>query len=687
MMDWYLENADGVEYRIDVDEWKLELHTILDNYTPNKANVTLSVDVPTTHNQWIRAVEFGKTAFLGYISENPQSYRRGQKTIVAYGADNLLWECPCPLQTYWGATVYLSQVFGHADPDTTTDKDNIPGLLFAANSLIPPGWREDTLPTDTDDRWISHGPGEIIDATNGIVRYPNMGTRSRVGAAAIFVDGYPYTDVASYADMASGTAAVWRDEDDLYIRFWQSGALVSHWRNAPVYAKNAFDTRCRFGSIDTDSVLDVQLIVDSGINVGPVILNLARSSGQYLRFVYIGKICYMYVVEDFSDLGEVEILESECEKVKFIPDTELNPDAVTGAGHGGNNTRQFQSIFSTKPGNAYIRRVADFPYTFFNKNSVLTRCIGGGSFSNFIATTHHGMLFENTLAHWQESKKGSRIELELKSRNIPSPGSALRLDGPHPVTDQNTRICSIERDQTGLSRIVAGSELDTLIDARNGIQSINEAYATVRNDFNVVAEITDTEPMVDLIYYPDVHEFTTTQYITTWSYWVNSGAWGRPGVTAMPILTTYGYTYYRDNNVRLLLSLRCTCPTPSRTAFSRDQCYLYLYCRYNDTSTIYFVHPEAYLRYSMLEEDIVDWDITPYIPYGDSTNKFAFNAVIHTDKQIVCYKTPTYPGSGTFNYVSPVTATLSLKLVQLGYTLKRNQIKVEKTRCGGLTLR
>lgn len=683
MMDWYLENADGTEYRIDVDKWKLELHAILDTFYPNTANVTLSRAVTTTKKQWIRAVEHGKTTFLGYIAENPQSYHEGQKTIVAYGAENLLWAYPCPLQTYWGTTVYLSQVFGHADPDTTTDKDNIPGLLFAANSQIPPGWREDTLPTDTDDRWIAHGPGEIIDAINGIVKYPNMGTRSRIGTAAIFVDGYPYTDVASYADMASGTAAVWRDEDDLYIRFWVAGALVPHFRNAPVYAKNAFDTRCRFGSIDTDSVLDVQLLVDSGIMAGDVILNLARSSGQYLRFVYVGKLCYMYVVANFDDLGETEILENECDKVKFSPSAELNPDAVTGAGHGGNKTRQFQSIFSTKPGGAYVRRVADFPYTFFDRNQTLE-----GQTGAFTPTVHHGMLYDNTLAHWLESQKVPPIELELGSRNIPAPGSILRVVGRDAVTNDDALINTVELDESGKLRIVAGSEIQTIEDAQRGVQSLNAVYSTVKNDFNVVAELSSNMRMADYIDrsgwgypYPTT---STTHYISTWSRFQNASAWGFPENTA-PTITSYGIPYYRDHNIRLLLDLSLDLSDVPKTQFTAGKCYLFLCSRYTlDGSIPDLIHPDSYIRFNPLEEDIVGWDITQYLSYGGVTNLYALHVVLYSSSWMTCYYTgPPY------DYLSYVTADLKLTLVEQGYTAKRVVMRADPGdywRCGGLTL-
>lgn len=679
-MVWLIEGQDGIERAIDPDRWCFRISSSAEKFTPAEASLTVPRSAPVRLHDWVRAVDGGKTEFLGYVSRQPSLTSGGRKSISSLGVETLLMNCPCPLQSYFAGDVLLSQVFGSDDPDTSAHVYDIPGLIFAANSLIPPGVREDTLPSETTDDWIAHGPSEIVDYNNAIVKYPNMGTRSRIGTAPIFVNGYPYADKASYALMAGGNVAVWRDDDDLYLRHWLSGAAIPGWLNAPVFAKNAFDTRCRFGGIDTDTALDTQLLVDSNITTGEIFFNLAKAFGQYLQFEYYGKLCYLYIVDNFDSLQGGVLSSGDCNSIKYIDNDEIEPDAITGAGHGGNKTRQMQSIFGVSPGGAYIRRVADFPYTFFDKNQVLKQYSGYPLyFENVTPTVHHGMLFERSLAEWLETRQPESVYVSVPQQLQFAVNSNIEfIDDDE---QKNLQVNSIQKSDEGECVLSLGKRIKTINDAIHAQRDISSAYTTVKNDFGVVAELTDTESMVDLLYHADSPFETYTHYITTWSYWLNSSAWGFPETYAPPIVS-YGMDYYRDNNIRLLLSLKCKAPWDVES-FAHGKCHIYIYCKYTSTASLTFIHPLSYIKIDPLDEEIVDWDITPYLPYGDNTNTFSLNVVIFSTDLIHCYK--SYNPYPKFNYVSPILATLSLKLVQLGYSAKRKQIRVLKSRCRGLT--
>lgn len=682
-MKWYIEDAAGEEHKIDPESEALKLYSVSKKFSPSEATLIVSRRTPTLPGGWIRAEDGGKTKFLGYIVGTPTISPNGAKTILAYGVEALLWYSPCPLQSYWAKDVLLSQVFGHADPDTSAQAYGIPGLIFAANSMIPPGFLNDTQPAETTDDWIAHGPAQIVDAANGIVKYPNLGTRSRVGSAAIFVDGYPYVEKASYALMAAGDVAVYRDENDLYLRHWLSDAPIHGWKNAAVMAKNAFDTRCRFGGIDTDSALDVQLLVDPLAETGDILFNLARSVGQYIKFEYIGKLCYVYVVDDYDE-GTMEISREECHSVGYIESPTSEPDAVTGLGHGANKWRQQQSIFQVAPGNAFVRKVSDFPYTFCAKNQTLNSFVSYASpyFGTFTPTVHSGKLFERTLAEWNESRYIDSLKISVpKIRSAPINSIVTFRDGES-RRDVSVMEMDIENDNVTL---ILGKAENTINDARQAVKALSSAYTTTRDDFNEVAVLSDTQYMTSLVWYiPGWPSYYDINALTTWSYWLTRASWGFQGSNSPPLLS-YGIDYYRDHNIRLLMDLHCE-PDPgiSTAPWSRDKCYMYISQYYNDESTIVFVnHNVPRILFNPLEEDIQGLDITEYLAFGNTGNTCSLKFNLVSPDTIRTYRTLV---DGKYNYQSQLKYTLTLTVVEYGYSAKRKQYKIGRTRCGALTV-
>lgn len=129
MVDWILEQPDGQEYYIEPDEW--DLFRAHDEGTMRPAEATLKVSrrVPAWAKQWIRAVEANKTIFLGYIDQEPAIEDITKKSISAKGVEALLSECPCPV---------ISLPYDSADMQDIFSDSAYPGLIYAANSYMPP---------------------------------------------------------------------------------------------------------------------------------------------------------------------------------------------------------------------------------------------------------------------------------------------------------------------------------------------------------------------------------------------------------------------------------------------------------------------------------------------------------------------------------------------------------------------
>ncbi|MCK9571069.1 hypothetical protein M0R72_19125 [Candidatus Pacearchaeota archaeon] len=494
-MEWLLEDRAGVEYAIDVDSEKLDRFYDDLKVKPSEATIEVPRRVPAWDKQWIRAVEDGQTKFLGYISRKPRISGIGKKTITANGVEALLWKCPCPRLSYFANYVALQQVFDHIAPDDGDYTCFWPGLLFAANSQIPDGLRENSIPDSTNLPFISHGPGEVIDETDGIVKYKNLGLKSRVGLADIFINGAKCTNCATYTEMEATEKAVFRDANDLYIRFRIASYRYFGLKNISVYAENAFDTRVRKGLIDSDAVLATQLAVGPENQVGDVLHDLAAIHGLNTRFRYAGKLCYLDALEDFSDDGIFDIPEEECDKLEYKTPQNAIPDAVTCTGHGSRLIQQVQSIFNVKPGGAYVRKVADFPNTFFDKNQTLKEYYWVASpashgFNDIPVTNHFGRLTERSSNKWYQSKDRGNIEISIEGRDDIPVGADVRI-----IADDATNTYQIQKmslSSKNMPVITIGKKNSDILDAIEALQS-NDSY--IKEDMIIIGDISVNKQM------------------------------------------------------------------------------------------------------------------------------------------------------------------------------------------------
>jgi hypothetical protein len=395
--EWILETPDGSEYVIEPDDWSLDRYYDEGTIRASEAELQIPRRVPALEKQWIRYVDGGATRFLGYISRKPAISGLTKKTIKATGAEALLMNCPCPVISIPYDSVDMQDLFSDAA---------YPGLIYAANSHIPSGWLEDTLPAETTDDWIAHGPGVVTDATNGIVKFANCGTRSRIGNKTICVSGIDYTDRASYAIMAANDRSTYRDEDDLYAHFYYSSALEMGYKFLPLYALNAFDTRCRTGMVESTYAFPTPIALGPEDMVGQILAGVATVHGLNLRPRYAGKYCYIDALGDFEDTdGIFEIHEDECDEVNFREPSYSPADSLTGLGACPRLFQQMQSIVSTRPGCAFVRGQQEFLEAYFDDG---------------------GNLCPLTTAHWSATLPKNVMELTTPGHKYIPPGSSIR---------------------------------------------------------------------------------------------------------------------------------------------------------------------------------------------------------------------------------------------------------------------
>ncbi|MCK9571068.1 hypothetical protein M0R72_19120 [Candidatus Pacearchaeota archaeon] len=447
MVEWFLEDSSGVEYAIDVDEYGLTRFYDEGKVRPSEASITVPRRVPALDKQWIRMVDDGQTRFLGYLSRKPTISSIHKKILVARGVEALLWECPCPVLSYAYNSTTMTQLFSDAA---------YPGLIYAANSHIPPGWLEDSRPAETVDEWLAHGPAVIYDETNAIVKYENCGTKSRMGSTAINVNGVAYTNYASYALMAAADRATYRDAEDLYIHFWSGGAPEYGYRNLPLFAANAFDTRVRRGVIDSTYTFNTPIQVGPENMVGDMLAGIATVHGLNLRPRYVGKLCYLDALEDFSDDGIFDIPEEHCTKINFKNINAVQLSALTGLGAGPRLFKQVQSILDVTPGGAFIRDTVDCEKGYYDADGNL--CV--------LATNE-----------WEAIRSPEVVEIETDMHDYIPLGADARLliEGEKTNTYQVRKVAKNSKSST---KIELGARSKDILDAMAAQSAVGNAYAT-----------------------------------------------------------------------------------------------------------------------------------------------------------------------------------------------------------------
>lgn len=452
-MEWFLEDAAGNEYAFEPDDYSLDRYYDEGTIRASVASLDISRKVPAYDKQWIRMVDGGKTRFLGYISRKPTIQSTVRKSIQALGVESLLFSCPCPVISIPYNSVDMQDIFSDAA---------YPGLIYAANSHIPPGWLEDSRPAETTDDWIAHGPCTLVDATNGIAKLENCGSRSRLGTKTIYVNGTAYTDRASYALMAANDRSTYRDTDDLWIRYYYSGALEHGYRFLPMYALNAFDTRCRMGTVESTYTFTTPINLGPEYLIGDILAGIATAHSLNLRPRYEGQLCYIDALEDFDDDGIFDIHEEECDEIRFEEPSYSPASSVTGLGACPRLFQQMQSILYTNPGGAFIRSQTELPEAYYDSG---------------------GNICPLTTAQWSATRPKHIMSIDTARHPYIPLGSSVRplILGYAPTVYQ---LRAIKLAMGKAATLELGARSFDILDARDALSDVGNAYA-----FEILPEI------------------------------------------------------------------------------------------------------------------------------------------------------------------------------------------------------
>jgi len=446
MVEWFLEDPSGVEYAIEPDDWTLDRYYDEGQIKASTASLNIARRIPARRQQWIRMVDDGKTQFLGYVSRKPSISGISKKSIQALGVEALLMNCPLPPISLPYDTYSMQDIFS----DTTW-----PGFIYGANSYIPPGWLEDTLPAETTDDWIAHGPCVVEDATNGIVKLANCGSRTRLSTTQIYVGSIAYTEQADYATAIATDRSTFRDADDLWIHFYYDSALEMGYKFLPLYCLNAFDTRCRMGTVDNDVLFTTPIKVGPENMAGQMLVDIATVHDLNVRPRYSGKICYIDALEDFEDDGLFEIHEDQCSDIDFGEPEYSAYSAFTGLGACPRLFQQQQSIVSVRPGGAFIRSQAELPEAYYDAG---------------------GNLCLLTTAQWSATQPKHVVRATTDRHNFIPLGSNVALYATGETTE-TYQLRALKRSSKASSVLELGARSLDLLDAREALDAAENAYA------------------------------------------------------------------------------------------------------------------------------------------------------------------------------------------------------------------
>ncbi len=580
-MDWYITSPDtnAKEYQVEASDW--ELTRYLDASRPSQGKVVVPRKTPAIKKSWIRAVEDGQTKFLGYISRKP-AISGAKKTIEVRGVEALLWERYAGNYGYPGNDfdipyIRLQHIFSSDPPNQGYDRWHIKGsigLLWYAQSKIPLGRGYFTkgyvpFPYGGDPRPLPiRGPWHLFDFDEWVYRLPGGGKKSRLGTKNIYINGSLITEEATYAAMkASSSMAIYRDDNDLYAKPYDSSGLYLGELNNDWFADMAFDCRIRLGTLDKyDDYITAPL--KTGFNrIGDILTSIAPIHDLNVRWRYAGNICYMDVLEDFDDDGIFSIKGEDCEEINYEMQAELEPDCVLCLGEGSDQVRQALSVVDLSPGGAYIEKISEFD----------------GGFAD-----PYGSLHDLALAEWHDTRKGELITVQGKDFGCLIPGNTVELETDEDGKIEYTihRVLLQARKSPTIS--LGGREVD-IIDAVRSQNKASNIYLQ-----QGLVEMGSTTPASGNITIGDL-DTADTPYTS-------------------PSFTAPAYSTVSGRKPRWLLDV--TISPPANTYIPQVFCTFWV-CVYSSTTGIdTWVVPNGGTQWYLLCDSVNKIDITNWINWG-----------------------------------------------------------------------
>ena len=478
MMQWYLTTPEGNEVPIDCIDWSYDNFYDETDPRPSEAQLTVDRYQPVIEKQWVRFEENGQTKFLGFVSRK-SSISGLQQGVECRGLEALLKKRVCPKLTYSGGASISGTSLQHlfADqppwvpPDTTSTYEE-PGILNAANSLMPPGWiaPEFLSPIPPGlEQGVVHGPRWYPTYVEGIIKFRYCGKKSRFGTSPIYHDWHLFTEYNSLDELkASTSAGIYRDDLDLYMLIpktlpgiYDTGFGYTY---GNFFCLNAFDTRVRRGTIDlATTLLTVPLTVGFEDIVWDIINNMAEVHKLHVRYRYENDgFCYLDIRSNWDADGIVDIYESECGLIEYPADSDLQVDGLIGLGAGDGLFQAAYSVFDTRPGKAFLIETETF------QNAM-------EDFS--------GNLAPYVTLSWDERRAKKAIQITAKGGDQDGPGIydhvlpgqtiRLHVDGEAPTEYQ---VFQVSRHFNAPTIISVGNRTKDILDAKRAEQAVNSNY-------------------------------------------------------------------------------------------------------------------------------------------------------------------------------------------------------------------
>jgi hypothetical protein len=284
------------------------------------------------------AKEDNRVFFRGYVSK-PKIKDRQTRELTCKGEEDLLLRRRSPRFAYQVSTRRLYHAFQSDPPNQTADTYGVTGnvgLLFMANSSIP--YVGNTV--------IGSAPIEYdwwALTTDWIYKLSGLGTKSRIGSAAIYAAGKLLPRVNSYDDLLNVDISCFSDENDLWVRLDEADDKdrCGFGPKYPMFAENCYDTGIRQGTIDhPETVLtgNLQLNYDRMMDV---IKDLAEFYGLNPRFRRERDATYLDCLDEPVE-NEFTITEDKIADITHLFSDDSQVHALYGLGYG---SRDVQHVY------------------------------------------------------------------------------------------------------------------------------------------------------------------------------------------------------------------------------------------------------------------------------------------------------------------------------------------------------
>ena len=454
MPEFFVTNPGQSEFYADVQNWTLKRYQ---DVSLNSRELTITVpkkkgdNPPIQQFAQIEMRDGSDISFRGYVER--YKFTKNAKTYYCKGVENLLYHRFLHKWNYalvvFADSSWIFYTLGNVIKDhytagypitSTANRDNCPGILHAANSLMPWGM-----------------PYTIVDEAKKIVKYAGWGSsNSRLGANPVlyYIDDkgvQPLTHV-DWAGLQTTDIAFYIDPTDLYIRHTTNtgagnvGANDYWYDSGRILADNMFDTKVRIGNVDySDYELVGFLRFDHKKSAAEVLFSIFRNFGLYVR-IRDEADGYTYIDGDYTDQGRgkdagfYQIAESEC--TVFEKSTPSKPLVHSMRGYG-----PAEEVYSYAPNPGYkgfwYEDIAEVTDGF--KDS-------------------EGILADTTQAEFLNRQVDYQYLLQTGRKIIARPGDYIKVSPDYEVAEI-LPINSIQTDDKGITKLELNNSMPLITEA------------------------------------------------------------------------------------------------------------------------------------------------------------------------------------------------------------------------------